>query len=72
MSNIFALAEDAKRRVEGRNCQYCNHSKSSDFSCRKIISEAEKETILLLVVLFLLYKAGANTILLLAILYVTL
>lgn len=69
MSSIFALTEDARRRVEGAS-RRCAASETQ----QKIpmLTEDNKELILLLIVLVMLCKAGADPILLLAIMYVTL
>ncbi len=67
MSSIFAMTEDAKRRAEGVSRRYSG----AEIKIKPIITEDIKELLILIVVLALLYRAGANPLLLLAIMYVT-
>ncbi len=68
MSDVFALTQEARRRVE-RNGDFCDRATGK---IKPGIDSSDTELILLLVVAVILAESGANPILLLAIMYVIL
>ncbi len=70
MSNIFALTEEARRRAEGMHGQGCTLREKEQ--CPIASDNNSKEILLLLIILAMLVKCGANMMILLAIMYVIL
>lgn len=67
MSSILAMTEDARRRVEGTCTQINTHRNPLS----NLLENADSEMLLLIAVILVLLNSKANSILLLAILYVT-
>ena len=73
MSSIFALAQDAERRAGRTDCRMSKMHGGPEKENRSTwmrISDEDIELILLVTVVLLLLRSGADTILLLAIMYV--
>lgn len=66
MSSVFALTQDARRRVEKNDSFYDRTAKKLEIN----INASDAELILLLAIAMVLVKSGDNPILLLAIMYV--
>lgn len=66
MSGVFALTQDARRRVEKNDSFYDRTAKKLEIN----INASDAELILLLAIAMVLVKSGDNPILLLAIMYV--
>lgn len=66
MSGVFALTQDARRRVEKNDSFYDRTAKKLEIN----INASDTELILLLAIAMVLVKSGDNPILLLAIMYV--